>query len=207
MVIVTVAVSLPVAFVAVTTKAVEESVSVGVPEKRPVDVEKVMPPGNDGGEAIDQLLITPPVFVGITVVNAEFTFPETTPEDGYVISGANNPDEVITVTEVAAVLFWPALSVTLFEVRPIVKFPAVGIDPPVPGTNSTVKIRLLAATSWASCAVQLVEAPDNDRSPEAKPVTTSLNVMVTVKGWLNKVLPGADNVAVGTASAFVLKEY
>jgi thiol:disulfide interchange protein DsbD len=50
----------------------------------------------------------------------------------------------------AAVLFWPALSVTLFEVRPIVKFPAVGIDPPVPGTNSTVKIRLLAATSWAS---------------------------------------------------------
>jgi hypothetical protein len=105
MVIVTVAVSLPVAFVAVTTKAVEESVSVGVPEKRPVDVEKVMPPGNDGGEAIDQLLITPPVFVGITVVNAEFTFPETTPEDGYVISGANKPDEVITVTEVAAVLF------------------------------------------------------------------------------------------------------
>jgi hypothetical protein len=150
MVIVTVAVSLPVAFVAVTTKAVEESVSVGVPEKRPVDVEKVMPPGNDGGEAIDQLLITPPVFVGITVVNTEFTFPETTPEDGYVISGANNPDEVITVTEVAAVLFWPALSVTLFEVRPIVKFPAVGIEAPVRGTNSTVKIRLLAATSWAS---------------------------------------------------------
>ena len=32
-------------------------------------------------------------------------------------------------------------------------------------------------------------------------------MIVTVNGWLNKVLPGADNVAVGTASAFVMKEY
>jgi hypothetical protein len=45
-------------------------------------VENVIPPGKAGGEAIDQLLITPPVFVGITVVKTEFTFPETTPDDG-----------------------------------------------------------------------------------------------------------------------------
>ena len=137
-VIVTVAVSLPVVLVAVTMKAVEESVAVGVPLNRPVDVEKVIPLGSEGGESIDQLLITPPALVGMNVVIAVFTLPESAPDDGYEISGAKSPDEVTTVIEVAAVLFWPALSTALFANRPITKFPADGAEPPVPGTNSTV---------------------------------------------------------------------
>ena len=137
-VIVTVAVSLPVVLVAVTMKAVEESVAVGVPLNRPVDVEKVIPLGSEGGESIDQLLITPPALVGMNVVIAVFTLPESAPDDGYEISGAKSPDEVTTVIEVAAVLFWPALSTALFAKRPITKFPADGVEPPVPGTNSTV---------------------------------------------------------------------
>ena len=78
----TVAVSLPVAFVAVTTKLVDDKASVGVPENLPVTVEKVIPFGKVGGDVIDQLLIRPPTFVGITVVRTEFTFPLTTPEEG-----------------------------------------------------------------------------------------------------------------------------
>ena len=81
-VIVTVAVSLPVVFVAVTMKAVEESVVVGVPLNRPVEVEKVIPLGSEGGESIDQLLITPPALVGMNVVIAVLTLPESAPEEG-----------------------------------------------------------------------------------------------------------------------------
>ena len=149
-VIVTVAVSLPVVLLAVTMNAVDDIVVVGVPLKRPVVVEKVIPLGSDGGASIDQLLMTPPVLVGIKVEIAEFTFPDNAPEEGYVMSGASRPEDVTTVIEVAAVLFWPALSTTLLEDKPITKLPAVGVDAPVPGTNSTVKIRLLAATSCAS---------------------------------------------------------
>jgi hypothetical protein len=81
-VIVTVAVSLPVAFVAVTTKFVEDKVSVGVPENLPVTVENEIPFGRAGGDVIDQLLISPPTLFGITVVRTEFTFPLTTPDEG-----------------------------------------------------------------------------------------------------------------------------
>ena len=137
-VIVTVAVSLPVVLLAVTMNAVDDIVVVGVPLKRPVVVEKVIPLGSDGGASIDQLLMTPPVLVGIKVEIAEFTFPDNAPDEGYEISGAKSPDEVTTVIEVAAVLFWPALSTALFAERPITKFPADGVEPPVPGTNSTV---------------------------------------------------------------------
>ena len=96
-VIVTVAVSLPVVLLAVTMNAVDDIVVVGVPLKRPVVVEKVIPLGSDGGASIDQLLMTPPVLVGIKVEIAEFTFPDNAPDEGYEISGAKSPEEVTTV--------------------------------------------------------------------------------------------------------------
>ena len=68
-------------------------------------------------------------------------------------------------------------------------------------------MRPLAATSCAVWRVEFVLAPDKDKSEASKPVTTSLKVIVTVNGWLNKVFPGADKETVGTASTFVVKLY
>lgn len=66
----TVLVSLPAEFVAVTVNAVDDKVPVGVPENSPEVVEKVSPVGSDA--EIDQLEIIPPEFEGINVEIAEF---------------------------------------------------------------------------------------------------------------------------------------
>jgi len=67
---VTVLVSLPAEFVAVTVNAVDDKVPVGVPENSPELVENERPVGSEA--EIDQLAIIPPVFEGINVVIAEF---------------------------------------------------------------------------------------------------------------------------------------
>jgi hypothetical protein len=67
---VTVLVSLPAEFVAVTVNAVDDKVPVGVPENSPELVENESPVGSDA--EIDQLAIIPPVFEGINVDIAEF---------------------------------------------------------------------------------------------------------------------------------------
>ena len=66
----TVLVSLPAEFVAVTVNAVDDKVPVGVPENSPELVEKVSPVGSEA--EIVQLEIIPPEFEGISVVIAEF---------------------------------------------------------------------------------------------------------------------------------------
>jgi hypothetical protein len=67
---VTVLVSLPAEFVAVTTKAVDDNVPVGVPENSPELVENESPVGSEA--EIAQLAMIPPAFDGINVVIAEF---------------------------------------------------------------------------------------------------------------------------------------
>lgn len=66
--IVTVAVSLPPALVAVTVYAAEETTAVGVPLIWPVDESMLMPLGR-GGET-DQVVTVPPLEVGVTEVIA-----------------------------------------------------------------------------------------------------------------------------------------
>jgi len=63
---VTVAVSLPPALVAVTVYAAEETTAVGVPLIWPVDESMLMPLGR-GGET-DQVVTVPPLEVGVTEV-------------------------------------------------------------------------------------------------------------------------------------------
>ena len=63
---VTVAVSLPPALVAVTVYAVEETTTVGAPLIWPVDVSMLMPFGRDG--ETDQDVTVPPLEVGVTEV-------------------------------------------------------------------------------------------------------------------------------------------
>ena len=65
---VTVAVSLPPALVAVTVYAAEETTAVGVPLIWPVDESMLMPLGR-GGET-DQVVTIPPLEVGVTEVIA-----------------------------------------------------------------------------------------------------------------------------------------
>jgi len=65
---VTVAVSLPPALVAVTVYAAEETTAVGVPLIWPVDESMLMPLGR-GGET-DQVVTVPPLEVGVTEVIA-----------------------------------------------------------------------------------------------------------------------------------------
>lgn len=65
---VTVAVSLPPALVAVTVYAAEETTAVGVPLIWPVDESMLMPLGR-GGET-DQVVTVPPFEVGVTEVIA-----------------------------------------------------------------------------------------------------------------------------------------
>jgi hypothetical protein len=67
---VTVLVSLPAEFVAVTVNAVDENVPVGVPENSPELAENKRPVGREA--EIVQLAIIPPVFEGTNVVIAEF---------------------------------------------------------------------------------------------------------------------------------------
>ena len=63
--IVTVAVSVPPVFVAVTVYEAEEVTVVGVPEIAPVVLDKVRPDGSEG--ETDQDMTTPPLKVGETV--------------------------------------------------------------------------------------------------------------------------------------------
>jgi hypothetical protein len=65
---VTVAVSLPPALVAVTVYAVEETTALGVPLIWPVDESMLMPFGR-GGETVQDVTV-PPLEVGVTEVIA-----------------------------------------------------------------------------------------------------------------------------------------
>ena len=66
--IVTVAVPLPPALVAVTVYDVDEDTAVGVPEIEPFEVEKERPAGSVG--VIDQEVTFPPLALGVAVVIA-----------------------------------------------------------------------------------------------------------------------------------------
>lgn len=62
----------------------DDDTAVGVPEKTPVEVEKLMPEGKAGD--MDHDVAAPPEFEGVNVVIAEFTVPLI--EDGeYEIDG------------------------------------------------------------------------------------------------------------------------
>ena len=67
---VTVAVSLPPALLAVTVYAVEFETAVGVPEIAPVVLSNARPAGRAG--EIDQDVTVPPLEVGVMVVSATF---------------------------------------------------------------------------------------------------------------------------------------
>lgn len=69
-VIVTLALALPVALVAVMVYVLVEEFAVGVPDITPVEVLKERPAGS--GALMDQLVAVPPVLVG---VNAEIVAP------------------------------------------------------------------------------------------------------------------------------------
>ena len=66
--IVTVAVSLPPVLEAVIVYVVEEDTVVGVPEMAPVEESKASPAGSEG--ETDQVVMAPPVALGVTVVMA-----------------------------------------------------------------------------------------------------------------------------------------
>ena len=66
--IVTAAVSLPPVLEAVIVYVVEEDTVVGVPEMAPVEESKASPDGSEG--ETDQVVMAPPVALGVTVVMA-----------------------------------------------------------------------------------------------------------------------------------------
>jgi hypothetical protein len=117
-----VAVPVSVAFIALTEKTVEASISVGVPAILPLEVLNVRPAGNVG--VIDQLLAVPPVFVAVTAVIAVLMVAET---DAVlkVILGASRTVFTVTVVVADAVFALPELSRTVPAPTLKVKLPVV----------------------------------------------------------------------------------
>ena len=61
--------ALPPVLLAVTVNAVEDVITVGVPEIAPVEADNESPVGRDG--EIDQVVTVPPMYVGVAVCISE----------------------------------------------------------------------------------------------------------------------------------------